>query len=136
MFINISKETNISEFFFSDNDDNDDFTLGDAVLFAWKKRKNRLEHAYAVTAWALSLLPNIRADCMERLSTDNGDLRKLIDEVVSCLHHPPCPNKKVASKSIDEIIDIFWKEFKHFTYRTGPYSYQSGCFENDDALSG
>ncbi len=30
----------------------------------------------------------------------------------------------------------FWKEFKHFTYRTGPYSYQSSCFENDDYLSG
>ena len=68
-----------------------------------------MEHAYAVTAWALSLLPDIRADCMERFSTDNGDLRKLIDEVVSQLHYPPCPNKKVASKSIDEIIDIFGK---------------------------
>ncbi len=95
-----------------------------------------MEHAYAVTAWALSLLPDVRVDCMERLSADNGDLRKLIDEVISRLHHPPCPNKKVASKSIDEIIDIFWKEFKHFTYRTGPYSYRSGRFENDDALSG
>ncbi len=95
-----------------------------------------MEHAYAVTVWALSILPDIKADYMECLSTDNGDLRKLIDEVVSRFHHPPCPNKKVASKSIDEIIDIFWKEFKHFTYRTGPYSYQSGCFENDDALSG
>ncbi len=60
---------------------------------------------------------------MERLSTDKGDLRCLIDEVISRLHHPPCPNKKVASKSIDEIIDIFWKEFKHFTYKTSSYSF-------------
>ncbi len=59
-----------------------------------------------------------------------------MDEVVSCLHYPPCPNKKVVNKSIDEIIDIFWKEFIQFTYRTGPYSYQSRCFGNDDALSG
>ncbi len=132
----ILKETNISDSFFSDDDDNDKSTLGDAVLFAWKKWKNRLEHAYAVTVWAFSLQHDIRADCMERLHTDNRDLRKLIDEVVSWLHHPPCPNKKVASKSINEIIDICWKEFKHFTYRTGPYSYQSGFFENDDALSG
>ncbi len=85
-----------------------------------------------MTAWASSLQPDIRADCNEHLSTDNGDLRKLIDEVVSQLHYPPCPNKKVMSKSIDEIIDIFWKEFKHFTYKT----YQSSCFKNDDALSG
>ncbi len=70
--------------------------------------KNRLEHAYAVTAWALFLQPDIRTDCMECLSTDNGDLRKLIDDIVLQLHYPPCSNKKVASKSIDEIIDIFW----------------------------
>ncbi len=30
----------------------------------------------------------------------------------------------------------FWKEIKNFTYRTGPYSYCSSCFENDDARSG
>ena len=79
---------------FSDDDDNDEFTLGDAVLFAWNKQKNRLEHAYAVTAWALSLQPHIRIDCMEQLSTDNGDLRIMVDEVVLQLHYPPCPNKK------------------------------------------
>ncbi len=61
---------------------------------------------------------------------------KMADEVVSQMHYPPCPNKKVVNKSIDEIIDIFWKEFKHFTYRTGPYSYRSSWFDNDDALSG
>ncbi len=46
---------------------------------------------------------------MECLSTDKGDLRHLIDEVISHLHHPPCPNKKVTNKSINEIIDIFGK---------------------------
>ncbi len=60
----------------------------------------------------------------------------MIDEVVSQLHYLPCPNKKLVNKSINETIDIFWKEFKHFTYRTGPYSYFSSCFEIDDALSG
>lgn len=60
----------------------------------------------------------------------------MVDEVVSRLHSPPNPNKKVEKKSVDEIIDIFWKEFKHFTFRTGPYSYRSSRFENDDALSG
>ncbi len=103
------KETNIFDPFFSDDDDNDEFTLGNAVLFAWKKRKNRLQHAYAVTAWALSLLPDIRADCMERLSTDNGDLRKLIDDIVLWLRYPPCSNKKVASKSMMKLLKFFGK---------------------------
>ncbi len=59
-----------------------------------------------------------------------------MDEVVSWLHYPLCPNKKVVNKSIDEIIDIFWKEFKHFTYRTRSFSYHSSCFKNDNAFSG
>ncbi len=46
---------------------------------------------------------------MEQLSIDNGDLRKMANEVVSWLHCLPCPNKKVVSKPIDEIIDIFGK---------------------------
>ncbi len=33
----------------------------------------------------------------------------MVDEVVSQLHFPPCPNKKVVNKSINEIIDIFGK---------------------------
>ncbi len=48
-----------------------------------EKQKVRLEHAYAVTAWALNVQPDIQADCMEQLSTDNRDLRKMIDEVAS-----------------------------------------------------
>ncbi len=123
-------------FFSDDDDDNNVFTLGDAVLFAWNKWKNRLEHPYAVTVWALSLQLDIRIDCMEQLSTDNGDLRKMVDEVVSRLHYQPCPNKKVVNKTIDQILDIFLKELKHFIYKTGPYSYQSSWFENNDALSG
>ncbi len=47
---------------FSDDGNNDEFIFGDGVLFAWKMWKNRLEHAYTVTAWALSLLPDMRAD--------------------------------------------------------------------------
>ncbi len=57
----------------------------------------------------------------------------IVDEMVSWLHYPPFPNKKVVNKSVDDNIDTFWKEFKHF-YRTGPYSYCSSSFENDDAL--
>ncbi len=78
--------------FLSDDDNNNEFTIGSAVCIAWCKQKNRLKRSYSVTAWALSLQPDIQADCMELLSTDNGDLRKLVNEFVSQLHYPPCPN--------------------------------------------
>ena len=69
-------------------------------------------------------------------SAPTMEILEMIDEVVSRLHYRPCPNKKVVNESIDEIIYIFWKEFKHFIYRTGRYRNQSIWFENDDALSG
>ncbi len=94
----ISKNSNLFYSFFSDDDENNEFTLIDAVLFAWKKRKNRLEHAYAVMAWALSLQPDIRADCMEWLSKENGVLRKTVDEVfwkvIYCHLHAVFPTLK------------------------------------------
>ncbi len=82
-------------------------------LLCLEKEKNRLEHEYAVKTWALSLQPNIQADCMECLSIENGDISKTVNEVVSQLHYPLCPNKKVTNKSIDEIIDIFWKKISN-----------------------
>ncbi len=36
----------------------------------------------------------------------------MVDEVVSQLHYPLCPNKKVMNKNIDEIIDTFGKSSK------------------------
>ncbi len=44
--------------------------------------------------------------------------------------------QKSGEKSNDEIIDIFWKEFKHFAYRMGSYGHQLSWFENDGTLFG
>ncbi len=43
---------------------------------------------------------------------------EFIDEVIATLHSPPCPNKKVMTKSVDNFIDIFWKDFKIFRVLT------------------
>ncbi len=40
------------------------------------------------------------------------------------------------TKRIDDIIDIFWKEFKDYTNCSGPFIYQIEQFENDDAHYG
>ncbi len=99
---------------FSDDDNNGEFTLGDAVIFAWKKCENSLEHEYTLTAWALSFQPDIRADCMEQLCTDNVNLRKLVNEVVSWLHYPPSfMSQQKSGEQYYEIIHMFWKEFKN-----------------------
>ncbi len=62
-----------------------------------EQAKNRLEHACELTPWDLSIQPDIQADCMECLSTDNFDLKKLVDEVVSGLHYPSSFISKLKS---------------------------------------
>ena len=125
-----------------DEDDDDDdsskkdeaLTLGSEVLFAWDRRKGKIEHDYAVLGWVLSVMPDVRADVAERL---NGDHRIAIERVITRLHLPPCPNKNktIKDKDIGDIIHIFWKEFKHFQNKTGPFQNQAR-WVTQDALRG
>ncbi len=83
-------------------------SLLEMCFFFRKKQKNWLEHAYAVTAWALSFQPDIKAYCMERLSTDKSDLRKMVDEVVSTLHYR-AQTKKWKTKVLMCLLIFFGK---------------------------
>ncbi len=94
---------------YSETKKNDEFSVGDAVFFAYYKQKNRLEHAYSVTVRALSLQLDIWAYCMERLSIENAKLRKMLGEVVSQLHYPPCPNKNWWAKVLMRLLIFFGK---------------------------
>ncbi len=49
------------------NDDYQELSLSSMIQQSWSKRKHQLEHDYAITAWALSLLPEIRKDVAERM---------------------------------------------------------------------
>ncbi len=100
---------------------------------SWYNRSDRLEHEYAITAWALSLVPEIRDDVLERLT---GDMREKIETVIVKLHTPPCPNTEVANESNLVIIDHFWKEFHHFQHQTGPFAKFKGRFSMPDAVNG
>ncbi len=58
---------------------------------SWLKRKPQLEHDYAVTGWALSVLPEIQFHVASELT---GEHHLMIERVVEWLHHPPCPMTK------------------------------------------
>jgi hypothetical protein len=60
-----------------------------------------------------------------------------IEEVVKCLHLPPCPNKSVdlLKTSSAEIVDTFWNEFKAFQCCTEPFHHPSR-WETPDVSSG
>ena len=97
-------------------------TLRLLVLFwEWESRKAKIEHEYAVAGWSVSVMPQVRADVSARMT---GKHRDIIEEVITKLHFPPCPNKKkgIVGKTIGEIIHIYWQEFKHFQNKPGPFS--------------
>ena len=75
---------------------------------------------YAVTGWALCVMPEVRQDVREWMTGKHCDV---IEEVVKLPHLPPCPNSNLSISSLSpfEIVDIFWNEFKLFQNNTCPY---------------
>ncbi len=51
------------------------------------------------------------------------------------LHQKPCPNLNVMNESIEDIVDIFWMEFKNFQTNRFPFDRPNRC-STKDALDG
>jgi hypothetical protein len=77
------------------------------VSKAWDERSKKLEHDWAITGWALSVMPEVYKDARERLTGHDWDA---IERVVRKLMTYPCPNKfhDLEGKSKDDIVDLFW----------------------------
>lgn len=118
-----------------DDDDNDDdsfaeaeeatgidrvsATFGQICCLEWEKRRERLEHPYSITGWALSVEPEVYKDCAARFT---GEHRDAIEEVVRKLHLPPCPNKNPnLPDGPDRIVELFFEEFKQFRNKLAPF---------------
>ena len=56
-----------------------------------------------------------------------GAHRDAIEEVVTCLHLPPCLNKRVdlSAMTTADIVDTFWNEFKAFQSCSEPFHHTS-----------
>jgi hypothetical protein len=112
----------------NDNEDSDDDdsispssgSLGTIIESMWEKRRKKLDHPFAITGWALSVRPDVRADCLERM---NGYHRSQIEIVVRKMHAVPGVNKDpwTIGKTEDEIVDEFWTEFKAFQKKQAPF---------------
>ncbi len=100
---------------------------------SWSDRSKQLEHEYAINAWALTLVPEIHDDVLERLT---GGMREKLKQWLLSFILPLCPNNKVANESNLVIIDYFWKEFHHFQQQTGPFAKFKGHFSMPDAVNG
>jgi hypothetical protein len=90
----------------------------------WCKCKTKIEHAYALMAWALCMMEDVCEDVRLRLKDAECDA---IEEVVKRLHLPPCPKKCVdlSKTSSAEIVVPFWNEFKAFQCCMEPFHHPS-----------
>ncbi len=109
-------------------------SFGRQVIWHWNKRKQRIEHEYAIAGWALCIMEDVRKDVQEQLMGTHCDA---IEKVVGRLHMLPCPNTnpEVSSMSLPDIIDTFWNEFKVFQNCTHPY-HEPSCWATYDATKG
>jgi len=109
----------------NDDDDEDDdenvLSFGRQFIWHWDKRKSKIEHEYAIAAWALCVMPEVRKDVAARLT---GTHRDAIEDVVRRLHLTPCPNThpNISRMTTADIIDTFWNEFKSFQQCTHPFA--------------
>jgi hypothetical protein len=79
-------------------------------------------------------MPDVRRDVTERLT---GVQRDAMERVVRKLHESPGANKNTAivGKSVDDIVDLFWDEFKAFRNKTAPFD-KEARWNSMHALSG
>jgi hypothetical protein len=122
-----------------DNDSNEGesvvtMLLRAAVRWNWCKHKIKIEHPYAIAAWALGVMEDVCEDVRLRLK---GAERGAIEEVVKHLHLSTCPNKSVdlLKTSSAEIVDTFWNEFKAFQCCMEP-SHHPSQWATPDVSSG
>ena len=110
------------------------FLFGSKILWHWEHRKIKIEHEYAITAWALCVMDDVREDVRVRLI---GEHRLAMEKVIKRLHLPPCPNQhpEVMSMTEAQIVDVFWDEFKAFRNCTPPFDEKS-CWATPNITAG
>ncbi len=72
-------------------------SFGCQVIWHWNKRKEKIEHKYAIAGWALCVMEDVQKDVQERLRGTHSDA---IEKVVIRLHMPLCPNTNPAVSSL------------------------------------
>ena len=93
-----------------------DGTLGGQMLQLWNARKENIEHDFAIAAWSLCVMKEVREDvyaCM------NGLHREAIERIIRKLYFDD-------PQYMDVVINEFWKGFKHWQQKLRKYGVNIG----------
>ena len=57
-------------------------TLGSQIIFQWKRRDKKVENKYSISGWALSVMPALWEDVVERMNGVHcGDLERVVTKL-------------------------------------------------------
>ena len=89
------------------------------VLRCWMARLPVLQTDDAIAGWMLCVMPEVRQDVAERRT---GAHRDAVNRVVRRMHKVPNPNKSVLDMEEDDIVQLFWTEYKLFERKLQHYA--------------
>ena len=105
----------------SDNEDVDtnNETLSEKILAMWKRRKVKLVHDYSRVGWMISPTEQIMEQVKDGYNQHDMDA---CENLVVKLFVPShiIGLERVNTKA--ELVDCFWKEWEHFTNKTGVFN--------------
>ena len=86
--------------------------LGSLVLQHWEKRRPRLVHSYAITAWMLSPIPEV----MEDAKNYSSEHHNIVDSLIEKLFNDD------EEYNINQLKDLFWQEYTDFSTKVGQFA--------------
>jgi hypothetical protein len=99
-----------------EEEEEDDEEFGDEILRLWKKREEKLTHDYAIAAWMLSPVEEIRRQVKEMRDYEKHDVA--VERLLVKLFLPENLSEEEKENQFDDMTMKFWNEYEHFAGRT------------------
>jgi hypothetical protein len=99
-------------------DNDNDIPFGQFLRCMWRKRREKMCHDFAITAWLLSPCPEIRAHVKENLQFEH---KLAAERLLLKLFLPDDLTPVAAAIKTSVMIDQFWNEYELFENRLGPF---------------
>jgi len=111
-------------------DDNEE-TLGDALMRFWDQQKTKLTHDFSISGWMLSPIPKVYEDAKKN---QDGNVHQVPMEQLfkKMFYHEAHDDDEFA-----RICDLFWSEYEGFLGKSGVYGgHQPYIWNSSNEING
>jgi hypothetical protein len=106
----------------------EEFTLGEQILFFWKHRRQKLITPLAIAGWYCSAHPDVRRDVLE--CENDGTNRLEVEKVIAKMYFP------IRDEDLGIKCTTFWTEFNQFQTKQGPGFSRAHIWDTDEIRNG